>query len=300
MSLPITLTYTFGTQTGTVPASYLDTNFSQITTALNGVGSGSVALAAPNITSFSNTAAILPVVNGGTASSTGNISALNVLASGSTTTRTLAARFGEVANAQDFGAVGDGATNDTTAILAWITYCITHRVPGYLPCGTGSYMCSGSTRLNWLLNNAAVRDIGLTIFGDGIQKSILDVTGISATPPVLVNNTNASLSGATYFTMTGIGFLGNNDSHVFQFGNADGTGPLNEPVLDIWVFNNNTNNKNTATATIINHVTNGHFRIISNVSDGTNGFAGLTIVGAQFSSFWGSCGANTCSMYLST
>lgn len=41
-----------------------------------------------------------------------------VVASGSTTPRTLADRFGEVKNAKDFGAVGDGTTDDTAAIHA--------------------------------------------------------------------------------------------------------------------------------------------------------------------------------------
>jgi hypothetical protein len=218
MSLPITLTYTFGTQTGTVPASYLDTNFSQITTALNGVGSGSVALDAPNITSFSNTAAILPVVNGGTASSTGNISALNVLASGSTTTRTLAARFGEVANAQDFGAVGDGVTNDTAAILAWITYGLTTGTPMYLPAGTGDYIVTGSTRLNWLLNQAKVQNKGLSVFGDGVQRSVIDVTAVSVSPQVLINVPAAGhISAVTSGTKVGSTITLNWSSPFYTF-----------------------------------------------------------------------------------
>jgi hypothetical protein len=47
-----------------------------------------------------------------------DIGASGVTATGSTTARTLAARFAEVANVLDFGAVGNGSTNDSTAVQA--------------------------------------------------------------------------------------------------------------------------------------------------------------------------------------
>lgn len=49
-----------------------------------------------------------------------DVSAGTVQASGSTAERALDARFGEVANLRDHGAVGDGIANDTTAIQSWI------------------------------------------------------------------------------------------------------------------------------------------------------------------------------------
>jgi hypothetical protein len=55
------------------------------------------------------------VTGGGTFS--GNASSATALATGSTTARTLANRFADMANVRDFGAVGDGTTNDITAFV---------------------------------------------------------------------------------------------------------------------------------------------------------------------------------------
>jgi hypothetical protein len=47
MALPITITYTFGTQTSTIPLNYLDTDFGQLVTTINEIGTGVTALATP-------------------------------------------------------------------------------------------------------------------------------------------------------------------------------------------------------------------------------------------------------------
>jgi hypothetical protein len=44
MSLPITITYTFGNQTGSIPLSELDADFSLLVNTINGIGDGTIAL----------------------------------------------------------------------------------------------------------------------------------------------------------------------------------------------------------------------------------------------------------------
>ena len=63
----------------------------------------------------------------------------NITATGSTTARSLANRFADVVNVKDFGAVGDGVTDDTAAIV--LAASSGSRI--YLPSGT--YIFSNST-----------------------------------------------------------------------------------------------------------------------------------------------------------
>ncbi len=86
-----------------------------------------------------------------------NISGTAVTAAGSTTPRLLATRFAEVANALDFGATGNGSSDDTAALQAAIA--TGHNV--YVP--RGSY----------LLTSALALQAHQRIYGDGASASIL-------------------------------------------------------------------------------------------------------------------------------
>lgn len=86
-----------------------------------------------------------------------------VTTAGSTTARNLSVRFGEVFNVRDYGAVGDGTTDDHAAILLALTAATSGNQCGVLYFPTGIYKTTGTYNLNNMN--------GLKIYGDGIRNS---------------------------------------------------------------------------------------------------------------------------------
>ena len=93
MSLPITIPYTFANATTSIPLSQLDSNFTTISSAINGIGNGTVALANAIVTggiisnvTLSNISfgAALNVAAGGTGATT--LTANNVILGNGTST----------------------------------------------------------------------------------------------------------------------------------------------------------------------------------------------------------------------
>jgi hypothetical protein len=74
--------------------------------------------------------------------------------------RTLANRFADVVNVKDFGAVGDGVTDDTAAFQAAVNYGSSNSKAVYIPSGT---YVSGKITV----------PSNIDIFGDGIESTTL-------------------------------------------------------------------------------------------------------------------------------
>lgn len=115
-TLPLTVPYTFGNTTTQNQLTYLDTDFTTIFNAVNGIGNGSVTLSTPVITGALTLSTPLTAANGGTGVS--NASLTPITATGSTTARTLGARAQRPFNVLDYGAYTDGTTDSSSAFLA--------------------------------------------------------------------------------------------------------------------------------------------------------------------------------------
>ena len=130
-----------------------------------------------------------------------------VTATGTTTARTLAARFADALNLKDFGAVGDGVTDDTVAVQAWIEACRNNAKIGFAP--DGDYLCDALT------------------FGPLVQANTPGLYGTDANTCRFIKKTNNSsplitfnsAAATTYLagmTIQNIGFVGGSSGPVVR------------------------------------------------------------------------------------
>lgn len=117
-----------------------------------------------------------------------NISNRYVKAEGSTELRTLGERFADVVNVRDFGAVGDGVTDDTEAIEAALAAGAGKTV--FFP--RGNYIVNGETNFSIQANTA--------ILGAGWQTTAITTVNETGQLPYLflVTGDNVSIEGLSF------------------------------------------------------------------------------------------------------
>lgn len=184
----------------------------------------------------------------------------------------LGARF----NVVDWGADQSGASACDTAFANWFAAIKANGAAGYIPIGIYKF----TSAVYWDLTSVATS--GITIIGDGVQKSVLDFTGVATNPNLLIGGT----VDLFYPTLRDFGIKGNIAGTVMRWGHQDFSDPINESVVDIWVSNASTSS--TAVAIELNYVLNSRpFSAVANC--GGDGVA-LWCRQAVFNTFMGSYG----------
>lgn len=114
----------------------------------------------------------------------------NILANSNTNLRAIKGNFHETVNVKDWGATGDGVTNDTAAILAAKNNAISTSGNLYFPKGT------------YITDTIAMASaVGVAVYGDGIGVSVIR----ARTPSQVLNIDVAS----NHVTVRGLTFDGN-------------------------------------------------------------------------------------------
>ena len=184
-----------------------------------------------------------------------------------------------VINVKEYGAKGDGAANDADAIKGAYLAATQSGKPLYLP--TGNYYV-GTTQLNFLLTD--VRNTGVTIYGDGVGRTIINAAAVTTSPQVLFNCTSKPCD-QVFLSIKEIGFFTNTTGTGVQFGSQNYSDPINEPKIDLMVLN--FSKAATAVAVEMNFVLNGEIRLVANTAAaGTS----LRLRQAKFNHFTGSYG----------
>lgn len=206
MPFPITVPYTFGSLTGVVQLSYLDSNFTPIVTALNGISSGSFSLVTPvlgtptsatltNATGLPLTTGVtgtLAVANGGTGVTTGTGSGNNVLSTSPTLVTPILGTptSGTLTNATGLplttGVTGtlpiiNGGTNITTYATGDILYASASNTLSKLTAGTNGYVLTLAAGVpSWAAaSGASGLTVGTTTITGGTTGRILyDNSGV--------------------------------------------------------------------------------------------------------------------------
>lgn len=132
---------------------------------------------------------------------------------------------------KDYGAIGDGVADDTTAINTWWLAVCTTGNAGYIPPGT--YRCTG-TMLDLNLNVAGGTSsrVGGVVYGAGARRSIIDVQVCTGSPQFRLKDTSGA---AFYWSFRDFGIRCNTSGIGAQFG-RDWSGSSYPDFLNSFTF----------------------------------------------------------------
>ncbi|MDV6330685.1 hypothetical protein [Asticcacaulis sp. 201] len=194
------------------------------------------------------------------------------------------------ANFRWFGAdaVYTPTTNNWTQFQNALALCGALGAPLYIPEGRYGFTAAPEIKVD------AFRTEGLLIYGDGQQRTILDLRSVTTSPNLQVHCTVSPPTAKDnyYLTLRDLGVIGQVAGTVLQLGADDFSDPVNMPRFQN-VTVQNFNSSASCVAIKMNYVVGGWFDIQANGgATGENGGLGTALVlrQCQFSHFFGSVG----------
>lgn len=193
--------------------------------------------------------------------------------------RTVEDKLDDIISLKDFGAIGDGTTDDTVAVKAWLTAVLAvGGGAGYVP--TGVYLVTDQINIDV----TTCRTTGIRLWGDGPRRSYFSSSYTGGTCFRLYNS-NAS-DGYFYTSIEGIGFQGTIDGTLVEFGDpAGGDGGNSCAFRNITI--NNYSNGSSAKALVISGFYNSNFEdlTVNGYGTSTSNSTVVTVNEVQFSQF---------------
>lgn len=163
-----------------------------------------------------------------------------VKARGATTYVDLSDRFAEILSVKDFGAVGDGVTDDTAAFEAWWAALMAGSGSGFIP--GGNYILS--SQVLWNLEDKATT--GVVVFGAGNANTKLDVSAVATSPNMRIYCAGGTVPSPVIqanCSFTGFGVIGDIAGVVFEVGQSDYSDYINNVTIEV-TLQNETNHAN--------------------------------------------------------
>jgi hypothetical protein len=136
---------------------------------------------------------------------------------------------------KDFGAVGDGTADDTSAVNAWFAAMLASGRAGFVPAGT--YRVTAPIVFDYV----STRLFGFTIYGEGVQKSLFVSTITTAGAAAFSIVTSGGSVGAptigVYPKISQVGFRANFPGSTMRVGYTNYSDQQNLVRLETWISN---------------------------------------------------------------
>lgn len=187
---------------------------------------------------------------------------------------------------------GSPTLDHSSAINAWLTEIKASGRTGYIP--------SGRFRLTsaWVIDLATCSSLGLSIVGEGMQRSIFDLTSVSSGVPFQITDSNGATGGDTfYLSFKNFGVHTNINGVGAAIGKNDLSDAINGSIFDQLYFANASTGSSSCALEV-----NGVYQCVLNVTTNCGGSSingdAIRLRQMQFSTLIGSGGNAANSMHI--